>query len=333
MKINFFIIMFGFIFSLVFILLGRFVVVKLPYVKNTRLILYKGNKEIVKLGGITILASLILGLFLINQLFYNKLLSSIILGSFLIFILGIFDDLRELKVWQKFLGQLVIILFFMLFSGLKTEIAFLPKYLNFIITLMWILGITNSFNLLDIQDGLATGVSFIISLAFILMAHITGNPLVGILALLLSGPLLAILIFNFPPAKIYLGDSGSLFLGFVFSIFTISISFAKVGHELALLSPFFILGFPICDTLFVSLTRISRNKPIFMKTDDHFGIRLTNLGVKKTKVLFICYFLTLLFITMGILFTRLTNIHSLFLIFITVFFLIVSLIKLNRIRA
>ncbi len=332
MRINLLIPIAGFIFSLIFILFGRLAIVKCSRVRNTRLVLYKEDKKIVKLGGLVVFVLLVSGLLLNKYLFSDRLSLSISLGSLFMFIIGIIDDLCELKVGQKFFGQLIIVLAFMLFSGLKTEIVFLPKYFNFIITLIWILGITNAFNLLDVEDGLSTGVSFIISLAFLLIAHVTGNTLVGIFALLLSGPLLAVLIFNFPPAKIYLGDSGSLFLGFVFGVLAISISYASPGHELALLSPFFILGFPIYDTAFVSLMRIFRKKPIFIKTEDHFVMKLIAGGKGRIAALLICYFLTVFFAALGIIFTKLPHFYSLALIPAVVIFFIFLLFRVGRIK-
>ncbi|MCM8798318.1 MAG: undecaprenyl/decaprenyl-phosphate alpha-N-acetylglucosaminyl 1-phosphate transferase [Candidatus Omnitrophica bacterium] len=267
--------------------------------------LKKENKEIAKVGGIVLLLSI-----LIFWRFFNPYL---FLSLIFIFLLGFIDDLKELKVWQKFLGELIIALIFMLTSGTTTEIIFFPKSINFIITLIWILGITNAFNLLDIQDGLATGVGFLVSLAFLYLAHFTKNLLAEQISLLLSSSLLGILIFNFPPAKIYLGDSGSLSLGYLFSILAISLSYAQASHEMAIFSPVFILGFPIFDTIFVSLRRLSKGKSIFKKSDDHFILCLIKSG-KKDKALFICYFLSLLFILLGILFTRLNNVFSLILI-------------------
>ena len=291
MGINIFIL--AFILSMIFILILRRIFLFSP-VKNTRFVLEKDNRKIVKLGGLTLFLALSLtGLSgLAKPLFSNSLALTIYLSASLVLILGILDDFLELKVWQKFLGELVIALLFISISGMTTEIVFLPKSINFVLTLIWILGITNAFNLLDIQDGLAMGVSFLISLAFLYLAYIGGNFLVGIFAIILAGSLLAVLVFNFPPAKIYLGDSGSLFLGFIFSILAISISYAKSAHEAALLSPIFILGFPIYDTVFVSLMRLSQDKPVFIKTDDHFILRLIAVGKKKTPALFTCYLMT-----------------------------------------
>lgn len=331
MYVKFFVL--NFISSTTFILLGRRIFLRFIPTK-TNFILGKDNKKVVKLGGIILfLALTFAGLFFRHNFLYSNTAAFIIyLSASLMLILGLLDDFIELRVWQKFLGELIITIFFILTSRMTTEIIFFPKILNFIITLIWILGITNAFNLLDILDGLATGVSFIISLAFLYLASITGNALVGIFSYLLSSSLLAVLIFNFPPAKIYLGDSGSLFLGFIFSILSISTSYARPAHELALLSPIFILGFPIFDTIFVSLIRISKHKPVFVKTDDHFALRLIASGKKKNAALFICYFMALIFITLGIIFTKLTNVYSLILILATVVFISTIFFKISKLR-
>jgi UDP-GlcNAc:undecaprenyl-phosphate GlcNAc-1-phosphate transferase len=247
-------------------------------------------------------------------------------------LLGLLDDLFELKVIHKFWGETIIVLFFLWSSKLTTEIIFIPPALNFILTFIWILGITNAFNLLDILDGLATGVSFLVSLSFFFLAYITGNMWVGIISIILSACLLAVWFLNLPPAKVYLGDSGSLFLGFIFSTMAISISYTKPLHEIALFSPVLILGFPIYDTVFVSLMRILRKKPVFVKTDDHFVFKLIASGKKRTTSLFICYFMTGIFITLGIVLTALTNCFGMVLLSATLIFLIPISFKVSRVR-
>lgn len=333
MLININIFVANFILCILFILLGR--KLSLKFIKKGKFVLEKDGRKVVKLGGIVLWCSLtLMGLvFLRGFLFPNSLVFVMYLSSALIFILGLLDDCLELKVWQKFLGELVITVFFVLASGMTTEIVFFPRFLNFVVTLIWILGITNAFNLLDIQDGLATGVGFIISLVFIYLSYITGNSLSGVFSLLLASSLLAVLVFNFPPARIYLGDAGSLFLGFIFSILAISISYAKSAHEMAILSPVFILGFPIFDTIFVSTMRIFKKKPIFQKTDDHFVLRLIARGKKRIHALFICYFITLVFIGIGVSFTKLSNTSSVILVFITLIFLTVLSFKINKLKA
>ncbi|MCM8784398.1 MAG: undecaprenyl/decaprenyl-phosphate alpha-N-acetylglucosaminyl 1-phosphate transferase [Candidatus Omnitrophica bacterium] len=293
----------------------------------------KDKRGVVKVGGIILCFSfLFAGLFFYHDAFFKDSLNlKIILTTFLVFILGLIDDGKELKIWQKFLGELIITFFFILISGMTTEIIFFPKSINFIITLVWILGITNAFNLLDIQDGLAAGVGFLISLAFLYLAHFTGNIFVEQISLILAGALSAILIFNLPPAKIYLGDSGSLCLGYVLSILAISLSYAQAAHEMALLSPIFILGFPIFDTIFVSLRRLSQGRSIFKKSDDHFIFCLIKQGRKKSA-LFICYLLSLLFISLGILFMKLSNLFSLVLIILFLKLLYHISFKVSRVQ-
>jgi len=315
----------NFLFNIIVIWVLRKIIIKF---KPKGLYLEKNNQKIAKIGGIVLLLSFLI--FYRKIIPVNSLTMQILLTAFLIFILGFIDDLKELKVWQKFLGEIVIILIFIILSKLTTEIIFFPKYINFIITFIWILGITNSFNLLDIQDGLATGIGFLITLSFLYLAYLTGNKIVGDFSLLLLSSLLAIFIFNFPPAKIYLGDSGSLSLGYIFSILAILISYAKASHEMALLSPLFILGFPIFDTAFVSLRRLFKGRSVFKKSDDHFILCLIAKGKKKIEALFICYLLNLIFIVLGISFTKLSNLFSFFLILLFFIFLSYFSLRINK---
>lgn len=317
MSIKIFIINFLFTFVAVFIL--RKIILKF---KPRRLYLKEENREIAKVGGIVLLLSLLV--------FCRAFNPYLIVSTIFVFVLGFIDDLKELKVWQKFLGELIIAISFIISSGMTTEIIYFPKFINFMITLIWILGITNAFNLLDIQDGLSTGVGFLISLALLYLAYFTGNKVVGVYSLLLSSSLLAILIFNFPPARIYLGDSGSLSLGYIFSILVILISYAKTSHEMAIFSPLFIMGFPIFDTIFVSARRILKKKPVFSKTNDHFFLCLISRGIKKIYALLLCYLITLIFILLSFLFMKLPNIYSIILLLLTI--LSVTLFSLRILR-
>ncbi|MCM8784042.1 MAG: undecaprenyl/decaprenyl-phosphate alpha-N-acetylglucosaminyl 1-phosphate transferase [Candidatus Omnitrophica bacterium] len=318
----------NFLFSIISVLILRKLLLRF---RLKGVYIEKVDRKITKIGGMVILLSLLVSSLILGKRFFlfKSLYFTLFITAFLVFLLGMIDDLKELKAWQKFLGEMVIVLFFLFISNLTTEVIYLPRFVNFFITLFWILGITNAFNLLDIQDGLSTGVSFLISLAFLYLAYPTGNKIVVEISLLLSSSLLAILIFNFPPAKIYLGDSGSLSLGYIFSILAILISYAKASHEIALLSPIFILGFPIFDTVFVSLRRLSKGKSIFKRSDDHFIICLLKKR-NQLRCLLICYFLTLAFIILGILFTKLTNFASFILILLFLTFLIPYSLKLSR---
>lgn len=237
------------------------------------------------LGGIgiylaSVFAALLLGL-------ANKSVLPIFIGSTFLFIIGLLDDKFHFTPYVKLFTQIIagcIAVSFGVLIGLP---------INFILviplTLLWIIGITNAFNLLDNIDGLATGIAAICSLMIFLSSlFISNNPL-GAFGLILSGAALGFLPYNFNPAKIFMGDSGSMFLGYSLAIISISGTPGHIPNFLiTLLVPVLILTIPIFDTIFVILVRKIQGRSIFEGGRDHTSHRLVTLGLspKKTVLLF-----------------------------------------------
>lgn len=273
---------------------------------------YVSKENIPQSGGVAIwssflVVSLSVFIFKRQQFLFSKEVVGIYICSTLIFIIGLIDDKRELSVFTKFLTQLAITLTIMIF-GVRTQIVGIGLFGNIFVTLFWILGIMNAFNHLDIVDGLSAGTAFIISLTFLVFSVITHNSIVALILAALCGSILGFLRYNFPIAKIYMGNSGSHFLGFVLGTLAIIISYATLEKRIALLIPIIILGFPILDTVCVMWLRLLKHKPIWVKSNDHLALRLISMGFSKKKVVISMFLLSILFSISAVLILYLSNI-------------------------
>jgi UDP-GlcNAc:undecaprenyl-phosphate GlcNAc-1-phosphate transferase len=251
------------------------------------------EKEMPYLGGMSILLSILLPVLLIT-LFRDQLdrrLLGILIGGSLISLLGLLDDMRNLSPYTKFFGEGVVA-FILILSGVHLEIIYFPVWLNYTLTILWVLGITNAFNIIDVMDGLSGGVACIASATFLFIAIPTGNILVSILASAVAGGTLGFLRYNFFPSRIFMGDSGSLFLGFILASLSIAGSYTPVNN-VALLSPILILAVPIYDTFYVSLLRILKGKNPFRGTPDHLALRLRAAGLKDSHVVLVIYLISI----------------------------------------
>lgn len=284
-------------------------------------------------GGLAIFFSIILTLAIIfgQNLHLDKILSGLLLGSSLILILGLIDDFRQLPPLVNLLCQVIAVIVLIVF-GLRTRIIFIGEALNIIVTLLWILGLTNAFNLLDIMDGLCGGLAFIAASTFFLLAFLSGNSGIATISLSLAAATLGFLIFNFPPAKIYLGNSGSMFLGFVLASLAIAISYAPIQRKIALFTPILVLGLAIYDLLFVILMRLLKGKSPIRKSKDHFALRLLATGRTKREVLLIMYLFGVLFSISALLVSRATNLLGLVIICLVIFVCLIAGRRMSKVR-
>lgn len=276
------------------------------------------NKGTPLTGGISMGLSFIiacLSFFLFNG--FSKQVIGITLSSLIMLIFGIIDDWRELSVPAKFFVQIIATILLIL-SGVRTNIAYIGVIPNIIITFVWVLGITNAFNLLDIMDGLAAGIAIIVSLSFFAISLLNADSGTIVLTLALASVVLSFLIFNFPPARIYMGNSGSHFLGFVLAAVAMIVSYASLETKIALISPLFILGFPIFDTAFLILMRMSKKKLPFNKSNDHLALRLLALGYSKRRVLLTIVSLGAFFSLCGVTIARVSRPLDAFIIVLVV---------------
>lgn len=246
----------------------------------------------VKLGGIAIFVS-----FIVTYLLYQNItkeILGILIGAMLIFIWGLCDDIFNVSPQIKLLGQLIASCIVIVF-GIKFNLT--PfVFLNIIITLFWIVAITNAFNLIDNMDGLSCGVAFIASTMVFFSSLMSGNQIISISAVILSGATLGFLPYNFNPARIFMGDVGSMFLGFILSTIVIMNSTRHITNLIASLAvPVLILGVPIFDTALVTLMRNLHGRSPFKGGRDHTSHRLVSLGLSERKTVLLLYLLSILF--------------------------------------
>lgn len=223
-------------------------------------------------------------LFLIRNGIFSKEGEGILLASLVMFIFGVIDDRNNLSVIAKAITQVIAASILLVF-GVRTHIIYIGSIANIIITLIWVIGITNSFNHLDVMDGLS-GVASVICLAsFLFLAMVKGDILLFVLTITLLGGLCGFLKYNLPEAKIYLGNTGSHFIGFILAAMAMIVHYAPMVRKVALISPLLILGLPIFDTAFVIFIRLIQGRSPFMKSNDHIATRLLKMDLSKWQAL------------------------------------------------
>lgn len=260
-----------------------------------------------RLGGVAIYISFFaaLSLSLLLPSAFTSTFRQIILPLFLsgtvIFFLGIYDDIKGANARIKFIFQILAALILIKF-GFKINYLTNPfqnyAYINFgwlgiPITLLWIVGLTNAINIIDGLDGLAAGVVSIVSITLFLVAIHQVNMTVALLTGALAGTTLAFLRYNFNPAKIFMGDTGSMFLGFILAAISIS-SYRKSTVALALLIPFISLGVPIIDTLMAMLRRFLSGRHLFQADQEHIHHRLLGRGLSHRQAVYFIYIITII---------------------------------------
>jgi len=207
------------------------------------------------------------------------------------------------------LGQVLVILP-LITLGVRITL-FIPNfYISSLITLLWMLAIINAFNLLDNMDGLTTGVGLIASFICFIVTSQQHQTFTSIALLAFAGALLGFLRYNFNPAKIFLGDAGSMFIGYILAVLTITASYYKEGlpTHLPVVMPILILAVPIFDTFSVISIRIKRKEPIFGGDKNHFSHRLVALGFSQRGAVLFIYLITF---CLGITATLLTQVNIL----------------------
>jgi len=247
------------------------------------------TKAMPRLGGAAIYLAFIVALLLFENRHYISQLVSILLGATLVSFCGFWDDrwgmrpLLKLGVGQP-LAALILIA-----SGIR--VSFLPHpALNILVTILWVVGITSALNLLDNMDGLSAGVATVASAFFLLLAAMSGQYLVGSLAAALLGACLGFLFYNFNPASIFMGDGGSLFIGFILAAVGIKLRFPGRLDIVTWMIPVLVLGVPIFDTTLVVVSRLRRGlNPTTHPGKDHFSHRLVAMGFSQREAVMAIY--------------------------------------------
>lgn len=292
------------------------------------------TKPMPRLGGLAIYASFLMGYMLYGEITTQML--SILISTFIIIILGIIDDINPVRARYKFVVQIICALIVVIYGRIYfSELTFLGY--NFVFNNFWsyslsaffIVSITNAINLIDGLDGLASGVSSIyfltISIIAIVLNRIGGLDI--ILSLIMLGSTLGFLIHNFPPAKIFMGDTGSTFLGFMISV--ISLLGFKITTLTSLVIPILILALPILDTLFAIFRRLLKGENIGTPDKEHFHHQLLKLKFSPQISILIIYLISILFSAISILCVLGDTEKAIFVYIILIIMLLFVILKTN----
>lgn len=214
----------------------------------------------------------------------------ILFGGMLMVALGMRDDREDLHAGAKFAGQFIVALFVAM-SGIRLTLFIDSLFLSYLITVLWIMAVTNALNFFDNMDGLCGGVGFICAAFFGLVAAINGQFFVCVLAMAFCGALLGFLPFNWSPARIFLGDAGSHFVGYMLSVLTVLATFyASNRHTaLAVIIPLIVLAVPLFDMLAVSVIRIRHGQPVYRGDVNHISHRFVRAGLSKPVTVLVIY--------------------------------------------
>ncbi|GEK35108.1 glycosyltransferase family 4 protein [Kurthia sibirica] len=259
-----------------------------------------------RLGGLAIFLAFLIGVLVYRP--ENPAIIPIIIASFVIIIIGVLDDMLEISAKAKFLGQTVAAAIVIFFGDIQIASINIPfggvldfGYLSIPLTLIWIVGITNAINLIDGLDGLAAGVSSIALLTLAAMAFIMNDSFVLVMALMLVVSTVGFLFYNFHPAKIFMGDTGALFLGFIISVLAL-MGFKNVTF-VSLVIPIIMLGVPISDTFFAIVRRLLNKQPPFQPDKSHLHHRLISIGFTHRQTVLIIYGIASMFGLAAIIFS------------------------------
>ncbi|MEK3857178.1 glycosyltransferase family 4 protein [Cytobacillus sp. FSL H8-0458] len=271
-----------------------------------------------RLGGLAIFIGVIAGYFAAGL--YTQKMTGIIIGAFIIVIIGILDDKYELSAKYKLIGQIMAAAV-VVSTGLTIDyisIPFLEKFnlgiLAIPITVLWIVAITNAVNLIDGLDGLAAGISAIGIATIGIMAGIHGKFLILTLAVIVLASTVGFLFYNFHPAKIFMGDTGALFLGYAIAVLSL-LGLYKSVTLFSTIVPVIILGVPVFDTAFAIIRRVINKKPISAPDKSHLHHRILALGLSHRNTVLVIYLLGILFSISAILFSTSTLWGSLIILF------------------
>ena len=222
-------------------------------------------------------------------------LLAVLAGGLVIAGIGLADDKYGLQPKWKLLGQFIVA-FGIAAAGIRIKFFIPSELLSFCITIIWILVITNAFNLLDNMDGVSAGVALISSIILLIVAVMLNEYFIAAVLAVFTGSIIGFLYYNFPPATIFMGDCGSMFIGFVLSVITILGTYYKSGDVptvFPVVIPLLVLTVPIFDTLSVLYIRIRKGLPAFQPDKNHFSHRLVNRGMNVRTAVSFVYLVTL----------------------------------------
>ncbi len=248
------------------------------------------DKPVAYLGGLAIYLSFLFSLALTFD-FGQEVLGLLLAGTIIV-LLGIIDDMKALGPKLKLAGQAVAV-FVLMKSGIYIKIVFLPYAVCLILTFVWLLATINAFNIIDVMDGLSTGTGVVIAAVLFVVALINRRPTIAIMTICLAGAMLGFLRYNFSPARMYLGDAGSMFLGLMLGALAMIGSYTDHNYA-GVVAPAIILGVPLFDTVFVMYIRRLRGMPVIYGSPDHFALRLRKWRLTTKQTVLVSYAISLL---------------------------------------
>ena len=279
------------------------------------------SHPIPRLGGLAIFVAFILSVLLTADI--NRQVQGILLGAVIIVVVGVIDDMICLPALVKMGGQIiaavVAIYFGVLIDNLSnpnffSDVQFVSlKFWSIPITLIWIVGVTNSVNLIDGLDGLAVGVSAIASITMLVISIVLKQSNVAIILASLAGACIGFMPYNLNPAKIFMGDTGALLLGFVLSTVSV-IGLFKFYAIVTFLVPFIVLGLPIFDTAFAIFRRLASGRSPLSPDRGHFHHRLIDMGLSQKQAVAVLYAISTILGASAVLITTTGELKALILI-------------------
>lgn len=259
------------------------------------------KEPIPRLGGLAIFVAVMISLFLFIDLPTSKLFA-IMVGSLIIVFLGFVDDIAPIQAKYKLMVQ-ILAAFILVFADIRItwvsslfnmqQSFMVDEFLGTAITILWIVGITNTLNLIDGLDGLAGGISTISAFTLAYVAFINGRTETAIITLIIAGACLGFLPYNFNPARIFMGDTGALFLGFILSAISIE-GTIKSATAIAFFAPVLALGIPIFDTFFSIVRRTAKGQHPFEADKGHLHHRILGMGFGQKRTVLLLYLINTL---------------------------------------
>jgi len=290
------------------------------------------DHPIPRFGGIAIFCGILAGFIALMPL--SRQVLGLLIGSGFIVLVGIIDDLKGLKPMVKLMLQVVaaVILWVSdirvtgLTNPFTANFVTFPMWISCLITVIWVVGITNTINLIDGLDGLAAGITFIASCAVAYTAYYKHMNETFALVLSIAGACLGFLIYNSYPAKIFMGDAGSMMLGFLMSsVSLIGIAPSKSAMLFSTIVPILVLALPIFDTAFAIVRRVINHKPIMQADKGHLHHRIMAMGFGQRRTVLALYCISAIMGVSGILWTRNCYLEAVVLALIAVLLIIIFL--------
>ncbi len=295
------------------------------------------KKPIPLIGGLAIFYGFVISVLCFAVI--DRPTMGILCGSVIMVTVGVIDDMRNLNAKVKLIFQIIAALIAVYFGIEIQHVAnplhawFGPEYINLglwsiPLTIIWIVGVTNAVNLIDGLDGLAVGVSSIASVALLSLTLLSQNLNAAIITAALAGAGFGFLPYNFNPAKIFMGDTGSTFLGFVLACISVQ-GLMKMYAIISFAVPVLILGLPIFDTVFAIIRRIAKKKSIMSPDRGHLHHRLIDMGFSQKQTVGILYTLTSLLCLTAVVMALKDALRGLILVFAVLFVLVISIIVME----